>query len=128
MEIRKKHNDQLTYKYSYINKATKEVVWEREPSRRCCFQNQDHYQGELGLDGTSKWRNVESVFIVNGMVDKADANFVGGLFFSKIGDMNIFIGPYPQTESDVSALHTAGITAVLNVQTDVDLKHRSVDW
>jgi hypothetical protein len=31
------------------------------------------------------WRNVEKVFIVNGHVEKADANFVGGLSFDEIG-------------------------------------------
>ena len=49
------------------------------------------------------------------MIDKADANFVGGLFYNKIGDTGIFIGPYPQTENDVKNLHNAGITGVLNV-------------
>jgi len=41
------------------------------------------------------WRNVDKVFVVNGHVEKADANFVGGLSFDKIGDTGIFIGPYP---------------------------------
>jgi len=29
------------------------------------------------------------------MINKADANFVGGLSFDKIDDTHIFIGPYP---------------------------------
>lgn len=41
------------------------------------------------------WRNVENVFIVNGHVEKADANFVGGLSFDKIGETGIYLGPYP---------------------------------
>lgn len=49
----------------------------------------------MGLDGSSNWSNVDRVFVVNGMIDKADANFVGGLFFSKIGETGIYIGPYP---------------------------------
>jgi hypothetical protein len=35
------------------------------------------------------------VFIVNGHIEKGDANFVGGLSFDKIGATGIFIGPYP---------------------------------
>jgi hypothetical protein len=41
------------------------------------------------------WNNVNEVFIVNGHIEKADANFVGGLSFDQINDLNIFIGPYP---------------------------------
>ncbi|TNV80136.1 hypothetical protein FGO68_gene1 [Halteria grandinella] len=62
------------------------------------------------------------------MIDKADANFVGGLFFSKIGDTGIYIGPYPQTQDDAKALYSAGITGVLNVQTEKDHNSRSIDW
>jgi hypothetical protein len=32
---------------------------------------------------------------VNGLVDKADGNFVGGLSFDEIMETNIYIGPYP---------------------------------
>ena len=71
---------------------------------------------------------MENVYIVNGHIEKADANFVGGLFFSKIGDTNIYIGPYPQLEEDVKAMSDAGVTGVLNVQTDIDIKHRGIDW
>jgi hypothetical protein len=38
---------------------------------------------------------------VNGLINKADANFVGGLSFDQIGDTGIFIGPYPQIEADI---------------------------
>jgi hypothetical protein len=61
------------------------------------------------------WRNVNRVFLVNGHVEKADANFVGGLTFDLIGDTNIFIGPYPQLEEDTQMMMDAGITAVFNV-------------
>ncbi|TNV79982.1 hypothetical protein FGO68_gene17402 [Halteria grandinella] len=62
------------------------------------------------------------------MINKADESFVGGLFFSKIGDTGIYIGPYPQTQDDVEALFQAGITGVLNVQTEDDFMQRSIDW
>jgi len=55
------------------------------------------------------------VFIVNGKIEKADANFVGGLFFNKIEDTGIFIGPYPQIEDDVKTMSEAGVTGVFNV-------------
>jgi hypothetical protein len=33
--------------------------------------------------------------LVNGHIDKADANFVAGMEFNEIGETNIIIGPYP---------------------------------
>jgi hypothetical protein len=53
--------------------------------------------------------------LVNGFIDKADANFVGSLSFDKIGETGIFIGQYPQTEDDVLKLADAGITGIFNV-------------
>lgn len=75
-----------------------------------------------------EWRNVEHVFLVNGHIEKADANFVGGMTFDKIGDTGIFLGPYPQTEADTEVLSQSGITGILCVQTDIDIKHRSINW
>jgi hypothetical protein len=74
------------------------------------------------------WRNVEKAFIVNGHIEKADANFVGGLTFDKIGETGIFLGPYPQLEQDTSTMFKAGITGILNVQTDIDINHRGINW
>jgi hypothetical protein len=71
------------------------TIWEREPSRYMQIQDPNTYKGVLGKKGSSKWPNVENVFIVNGLINKADANFVGGLSFDKINDTGTFIGPYP---------------------------------
>ena len=74
------------------------------------------------------WRNVNNVHVVNGHVEKADANFVGGLTFEEIGDTKIFIGPYPQLEEDTQLMKESGITGVFNVQTDADIEHRGINW
>ena len=58
----------------------------------------------------------------------SDANFVGGLTFDEIGTTGIFIGPYPQLEEDTEAMKEAGITGVFNVQTQIDIDHRGVNW
>lgn len=74
------------------------------------------------------WKNVGEAFIVNGHVEKADGNFVGGLTFDQIGETNIYIGPYPQLEKDTIIMSQAGITGILNVQTDNDINHRGINW
>jgi hypothetical protein len=68
------------------------------------------------------------VHIVNGHVEKHDANFVCGLTFDQIGNTGILIGPYPQTEEDAQKLKESGVTAILNVQTHVDIDHRGYNW
>lgn len=107
----------IKYKYSVRNDLKDTNVWEREPSRVLDLQDPNSYRGELGRAGSNVWRNVEKAFIVNGHVEMSDANFVGGLTFDKIGDTNIFIGPYPQLEQDTEALKEAGVTGIFNVQT-----------
>jgi len=60
---------------------------------------------------------VSEVYLVNGHIEKSDANFVDSLSFDKIGEERIFIGPYPQTPDDVETMARAGVTGVFNVQT-----------
>ena len=71
---------------------------------------------------------MDKVFLVNGHIEKADANFVGSLNFDKIGNTNISLGQYPQLEKDTQKLADAGITGVFNVQTEIDHAHRGVNW
>ena len=85
----------IKYKYSVMHDGKNECVWEREPSRVLNLLDPNEYKGELGQAGSNMWRNVDDCFIVNGHIEKADANFVGGLTFDKIGETGIFIGPYP---------------------------------
>lgn len=47
--------------------------------------------------------------------------------FSRI-DENIFVGSSPASAVDVGRLATAKITAVINLQSDEDLKQRKIDW
>lgn len=97
------------------------IIWEREPSRFLQIMDPSQYvryknYGRLASDDkVLEWQNTDLVFVVNGHIEKVDANFVGGLTFDKIDDTSIFLGPYPQTEADVETLRQAGITGVLCV-------------
>lgn len=118
----------MTYKYSIRCEDSDYTIWEREPSRYLDIQPSSGYKGQLGERGSSAWPNCDKVFIVNGHIEKQDANFVGGLYFNEIGDENIFIGPYPQIKEDADTLASRGVTAVFNVQTENDFKHRGINW
>ena len=62
------------------------------------------------------------------MIDKADANFLGGLNFDRIGDTRISLGTYPLRDDDIYKMRDKGITGVLNLQTDKDMHLRGVPW
>ena len=38
------------------------------------------------------------------------------------------IGPYPQVKEDIEFLQSKGIKAVLNLQTNADMRLRGVEW
>ena len=92
------------YRYVVADDATGEVRWEREPNR-------------VG----------DTAQAVNGVLVCRDANFVAGLDFDAVPP-GMYLGPYPQSEEDIDALHGKGVTAVLNLQTDEDFQHRHVRW
>lgn len=96
----------ICYKYSIRNDKKDDTVWEREPSRYVNIQDPDKvpYRGELGQQGDAQWKNVDKVFLVNGHIEKADANFVGSMTFDKIGNTSISLGQYPQTVADCDKL------------------------
>ena len=66
--------------------------------------------------------------LANSLINRVDINFVADFKFNKMGSFPIYVGPYPQNEQDIKTLAENGITAVLNVQTDRDIKHRQVDY
>ena len=121
IDVLEKFNE-IIYSYSKTGKNKKEFIYEREPSRIMEIQKPQTYRGELGLQKSSQWRNWDKVWIVNGHIEKADGNFLGELFCSKIGDSGLCIGTYPSKEEDVQRLQQAGITGVLNLMNVNDFR------
>ena len=97
----------FSYRYILIDGKTKTELWEREPNRRADID--------------------EDKPPVNSVVVCRDVNFVSEMLFDQVPP-NMFIGPYPQTVSDIDAMATGGVTGVFNVQTDEDFKHRGIQW
>jgi hypothetical protein len=70
--------EKLQLKYSYEQRLTDNPSYslkEREPARHLEIQNPENYIGQLGLQGSSEQFNADRVFVVNGIIDKCDANF-----------------------------------------------------
>ncbi len=86
-EITFNHNSfpqRLVYKYSLV--TSQNVIWEREPSRYLEILAPSSYTGD------NTWLNQDKGFIVNSMIEKQDANFVGSMTFDQIADTGISIG------------------------------------
>ena len=50
------------------------------------------------------------------------------LLFDKMGDKNIYIGPYPQSEDDFQKISEKGVNEIINLQTDDDIKARQIKY
>ena len=126
MKITEKRNYDFEYRYSIYNPKTKTAVWEREPNRHLKLFF-DTIEDNPEIEEEIKQNEDENKILYNSYLEHLDVNFVANLSFDKIGDKNIYIGPYPQKLSDFEEIAKAGINTILNVQTDKDIKHRQID-
>ena len=124
MKIDEKRNYDFEYRYSITNKRTKTAIWEREPNRRLHLVLDPSNEVEMNLIKENPDMNK---LLANSTLDHLDVNFVANLVFNRMGDKKIYIGPYPQKFSDFEEIAKENITAILNLQTDKDLKSRQID-
>lgn len=121
------------YRYVAIDSVSHAELWEREPNRHADLDLTSSHRDSKDKDNSLKKDDAEKsdqpaqVHAVNSVTIFKDVNFVSAMHFDTVPD-NMFIGPYPQTVEDVDTLAEAGVTAVLNVQTDEDFEHRGVQW
>jgi len=117
------------YRYVVRNTNSGGERWEREPNRR--FKPLLRYITKSNSIAESN-ASGDSMTVVNAAAsphfEVVDVNFVSRLEFDAIGDKNLVIGPYPQSVEDIEKLEAFGVTAVLSVQTDGDIKVRKLDW
>lgn len=50
------------------------------------------YKGQLGIDLNIFWLNIDQVYIVNGVMYKADGNFYNNFFAKDVPGYNIKLG------------------------------------
>ncbi len=109
-----------------IYKLIDSAIWEREPNRKLKILTDLNLLNSESDEISREGREVE--VLRNSHIERLDINFVSGLKFDKIGNFLIFIGPYPQNEEDIENIANSQIDAVLNVQTDLDMQHRQINW
>ena len=62
------------------------------------------------------------MLLINSYLEIIDINFIGKLLFDKMGDKNIFIGLYPQSEEDFKKISEKGINEIINLRQMMILK------
>ena len=123
------NNFNFEYRYSLFDKEKNSALWEREPNRHIhIFGNEKEFNKYLNENNNNN-KLIDSYYLLtNSFLEILDVNFVSDLAFDKIGNKNIFIGPYPQSKNDFKKLHENNINAILNIQTDNDMIIRQVNY
>ena len=118
-----RNNYNFEYRYTTYDEKTKTAIWEREPNRHI------HILTEINNDNYSNYNNNpdEYKLLANSFLQILDVNFVADFIFNKMGEKNIFIGPYPQNKDDLVLLSKSNINTILNVQSDGDLRYRQIN-
>jgi protein-tyrosine phosphatase len=118
----------ISYKYSTYDEKNDVAIWEREPTRILKIPGKASYTEIIQMKAEIGAAEATQVDIpLNGFIERFDVNFVSNINYDKIADYPIFIGAYPQHEEDIKILAKNGVTAVLNVQTEIDMEHRQTD-
>ena len=124
MKLSDKSNLDFEYRYSLYDPKTGTAIWEREPNRHLHFFLDEE---EISNFNDSKISPDSCYLLTNSFLEILDVNFVANLVFNRMGDKNIYIGPYPQSEEDFRIISESGIDSILNVQSDKDLIFRQID-
>ena len=103
----------LSYNYSRT-KLDGSVEWEAEPTREMIIADPSSYQGQLRR--RNQWLNTKKVWIVNGVINKLDANFKENFNFAELPGTRLLIGSQPNEECEIQKLKNAGVTTILNLK------------
>ena len=123
MSSKNRNNYNFEYRYSSYDENTRSAIWEREPNRHI------HILTEINNDNSYNYKNKPNEYklLTNSYLQILDVNFVADFIFNKMGEKNIFIGPYPQNKNDLVLLSQNKVNTILNVQSDGDLRYRQIN-
>ena len=119
-----KQNFDFEYRYSLFDPKSGTAIWEREPNRHLHFFLDEE---EIETFNNPRISPDSCYLLTNSFLEILDVNFVANLVFNRMGEKNIYIGPYPQSLDDFQKISEAGINSILNVQSDKDLIFRQIN-
>jgi len=127
------HNSikEFGYKYAVYNEKTQSVQMEREVGRyfKVSYEKYADFVKQRELEGKTAYEYNKAEILINGLIERNDANVaMEGLLFDEVLENKVFVGPYPQTETDILYLkEKSNIKGIFNLQTERDFKQRTID-
>lgn len=103
------------YRYIIVDDSKNTAVWENEPNR--FIETIPGAGNPVAFENGFRRREWT----------RFDGNFVAKELAFDWVPPNMFIGPYPSCEDDVKKMQEAGVTGVVNVQTDTDITKRMIN-
>lgn len=91
----------LWYCYSHTFGSNGNTLVEREPQNTLQIKDPATYNGYLGRKGNNAFDKTDKVWIVNGIINKADGEFNQHFNCWKIGNTGVVLGRVPMHEGDV---------------------------
>jgi protein-tyrosine phosphatase len=118
----KVHYTQQSFHYKYLlyNQKTRQFICERKGKRQF-HQDSSKISNEIRRNRTISIKPYKGGYI------KLDCNLQFDFSFVKV-QPHLSVGPYPSSLDDIRKLQSYNVKAVLNLQTDRDMKTRGVDW
>ena len=97
-------DQKLHYGFQKRNNHRNEIIIEREPKRSIYLENPSTYRGEYGDKKCDQQTINDRTYLINGMINKADGNFLAGFFLNQIREQSVVLGPYPLYEIDIQKI------------------------
>lgn len=122
-----KINEEFAWTYNYHIQGGLGQHSERTHSRRVKICDPSFYNGSLPMHDGSQI-HTSDCFIINGVLDKCDGNFIGDWTLHNCTDNFIFHGGYIAHFADLNTMRGTKISAVLNLMTTNQMLERGIDW
>jgi hypothetical protein len=103
------------YRYIILDEQSKTAQWENEPNR--FLETIPGSNSNVAFENGFRRREWT----------RFDGNFVSKELLFDWVPPNLFVGPYPQCQEDVTKMKEAGVTGVVNVQTETDITKRMIN-
>ncbi len=132
-------NKKLKYRYVLTDYNIHHVIWERDPNRIADLVTLATKSPFKKYDGSPNQKHCQKFMRKQNKFMKYDCDFTAHFYYSQISEkiiigkelahyLIIYIGPYPQSFSDISVLVGQDVKAVLSLQSKEDIDIKSIDW
>jgi protein tyrosine phosphatase (PTP) superfamily phosphohydrolase (DUF442 family) len=114
----------INYRYTLSNDQTGVKDQEKMAQRSFEICKPESYKGLISKEGQL---DTDKCWIINGIIDKVDGNFIMNKFkINTISDVGLSFGGYPASEKDFRALDQQGVKTIINLMSDEEMNLRDL--